>query len=60
MDALKPYHVTIAGVRHTLLLDGQDASRYGDRAVPVAATVEVPAKEASRPANKSRRAPKNK
>lgn len=47
-DNRKAYTVDIGGVSHTLLLDSEDAKRYGDAAVEV--------KQADRPANKARSA----
>jgi len=47
-DNRKPYTVTISGIEHTLLLDAEDAARYGEDAVEV--------KQASAPANKARTA----
>lgn len=32
-DSRKEYTVDINGVKHTMLLDSEDAERYGDRAV---------------------------
>ena len=52
-DERKEYVVTIGDLPHTMLLDEQDAARYGDRAVP------VQEKAAPKPANKSR-TPQNK
>lgn len=43
-DNRKPYTVTISGIEHTLLLDAEDAARYGEDAVEV---------KQARPANKA-------
>ena len=45
---MKEYEVEINGLKHTMLLDADDAKRYGDDAVEV--------KQADKPANKSRTA----
>jgi len=45
---MKEYEVEINGVKHTMLLDSEDAKRYGGAAVEV--------KEAAKPANKARTA----
>lgn len=45
---MKEYEVAINGLKHTMLLNAEDAGRYGDAAVEV--------KEAAKPANKSRTA----
>lgn len=50
----KPYTVTIGGLDHTLVLDDEDAARYGATAKPVTA------KKAPEPANKARTAVPNK
>lgn len=44
---MKEYEVEINGVKHTLLLDPEDAKRYGDAAVET---------KQAEPANKSRTA----
>lgn len=44
-DNRKPYTVTVSGIEHTMLLNAEDAERYGKAAVPV--------KQQARPANKS-------
>lgn len=46
-DNRKEYRVTIGGLEHTLLLDEDDARRYGDAAQPAS-------KAAPKPANKAR------
>ena len=46
-DNRKAYTVTIGGLEHTMLLDDDDAKRYGDAAQPAS-------KAASKPANKAR------
>lgn len=50
-DSRKAYTVDIGGLTHTLLLDEEDAARYGDRAVEAKAA-EVKNKS-RKPANKS-------
>ena len=52
VDSRKKYHLTVGGVKHTMLLTPQDAERYGEAAVE--------AKEAKAPANKARSATRNK
>lgn len=45
MSERKLYSVDIGGLLHTMLLDDEDAARYGDRAVEV---------KQAKPENKSR------
>lgn len=52
-DERKEYDVTIGGIVHSMLLDKQDAERYGDKAVQ---RKEPEAKEAPAPKNKARSA----
>lgn len=47
----KLYTVDIGGTPHTMLLDADDAKRYGDRAVEVKAA--EPKNKARKPTNKS-------
>ena len=49
-DERKLYTVDIGGVPHSMLLDADDAKRYGDRAVEVKAA--EPKNKARKPANK--------
>lgn len=44
------YTVTVNGIEHTMLLDDEDAKRYGDNAKKVEKTA---TKKAAAPANKS-------
>lgn len=46
-DNRKPYTVTISGIEHTLLLNAEDAERYGEDAVEI---------KQAQPANKARTA----
>jgi hypothetical protein len=45
------YTVTINGIDHTMLLDEEDAKRYGDKAVKAAKQSQT--KKATAPANKA-------
>lgn len=47
---MKEYVVTIGGLEHTLLLNNEEAERYGDAAKAVST------KSAEKPSNKSRTA----
>lgn len=51
-DKRKEYVVTINDVEHTVLLDAEDAERYGDAAVEVKASKAPANKAAPEPANK--------
>lgn len=49
-DGRKEYVVDIGGLEHTMLLDPEDARRYGDKAVEV--KERKPANKARQPQNK--------
>ena len=51
MAERKLYTVEIGGHPHTMLLDADDAKRYGERAVEVKAA--TPENKSRKPANKS-------
>lgn len=47
------YEVDVAGIKHTMQLDAEDAKRYGNRAKKVTVKGAPATKQAAAPANKS-------